>query len=145
MSCYVSFFFGDFTKEGQDEISWDAVPCLLSISTKTEIGDCINRFPYDKPVLATCDKIEIIQRSLDEKIQETKNIINEYKEIKESILKNMPVKEGEYEDAAYHISGLNAEIRDLEDSIVWIIKQKGVLESIEDLISSKFSITVVVG
>ena len=145
MSYYVSFFLGDFTNEQREDFDWDKMPCLLSIPTRSEIGECFNRFPLDRVTLATHDKIESIQRNLDDKIQEKKHIITEYKEIKESILKNIPVKEGEYEDATYHISSLNTEIKDLEDSIVWIVKQKGVLDIIDDLISSKFSITVIVG
>ena len=145
MSCYVSFFLGDFTQEDQDNFNWDKVPCLLSVSTRNDIGQHINKFDYNKATLVTREVVEKIRVDLDAMIREKKDSIREYKEIKDSILKNLPNKIDEYEDATYHLSELKAEIEEIEEEITFIVKQQGKLDTIEDLLYGKFSITAVVG
>lgn len=145
MSCYVSFFLGDFTKEDQDNFSWDKAPCLLSISARSEIGERINRFEYDKATLVTRDAIERIILNLNEKIEDIRKSIGECKEIKDSILRNIPVNDEDYDNAIFRVSQINSEMEDLENDITFAIKTQGVLDSIDDLIISNFPITVIVG
>ena len=145
MSCYVSFFLGDFTKEDQDNFNWDKAPCLLSVSIRNDIGKCIDKFEYDKATIVTKEVIKQIIIDLDAMIRERKDSIRELNELKDSILKNMPIKGDDYIDAKERISELNAEMEELDEEINYIIRNQGVLDSIEDLIISNFSITALVG
>ena len=144
MSCYVTFYYGDLTNiKEEDNFNYNKAPCLLSLTSRNELGECFTIFEADKPTLVTKDHIERIREKVDYYIESVEKDIQACREIKQSILNN--INQGDYDENTYRINQCNQDIDELTADIDWAKDRLGALSVVEELLDKSYQVTVIIG
>lgn len=147
MSCYVTFFNGDITEQGQvrQDANFDIekVPVLFYLNQRSDLGACFDVFPFDDPKLLTKEHIARIRDSVNVYQNDIRHNMSAIGEIKNALLKNLPTED--YEEAVTRIHDLNEELEELTGDLDFSYEKLGALEVAESLINDGVPVTVVVG